>query len=326
MAATNIDIRSLIDALSPEVTDRFQRGYAEAWAKSNAWHKSLVDRLPTENDNFNLLLEVDNNYIHFAPIGTAPDISAMVTKYWPVRLEKVIPTGVWILETQLRDKLAVMQLTRRIDALTQYGVSASKIKVIDQLRFGNTNPAYVGYDGQQYFSNTHAVGAAGVAYDNLEPGDAISTAALTADNVNALIAKLMTVPAGPDGRPYPLVDPKFTVIVPPQLAKAAKEIANNTWTPDSNRFTENVMKGWFDVVVEPQLGTEPTTWYIILTDEGIKPWVNIYMDTPGSNVVVPLIAPTDRNVYDNDRFEWRFKAFEQTALVRFEFAIKVVGS
>lgn len=326
MAAITTDVRGLITALSPEVTNRFIRGYAAALAAQKPWWKDLIDRIPTENDNQNVLLEVDKDYLAFAPIGTAPQISPVEGKYWPVKLEKVLPTGASILVTQMKDRVALEFLKRKIDGMAQYAANANRIKLIDWLRTGDTNPAYLGYDGQQFFSSSHTVGASAASYDNLEPGDAIATDNLTSDNVFAIMAKLRSVPAGPGGRPYPLVDPIFYLIVPPQLEKAAKEIANNTWSPESGRFTENVLKGSINVIVDQDLATEPATWYVALSDQMVKPFMTLYMDTPDSGMVVPLIAPTDPNVLHLDRFEWYMKLFENTIGIRFEFVVKVVGT
>ncbi len=170
------------------------------------------------------------------------------------------------------------------------------------------------FDGQEFFDTAHptfinppATGAA--TYSNR-----YDTKPLDADGVNS-VRSAMAGFIGENG--YPLGVMPNLLIVPPQLERAALTVAHSTTyaapvvagsgiTPTAAMATiDNVMKGWFDVLVVPELANEPTVWYMADTTKPIKPLLFQPRIAPE---IIARFNPQDPAVFNLDRYTWGVRA------------------
>jgi hypothetical protein len=333
MATPNLSTQQLVQATSIEIAQYWDRNYQKAWAQLGDDFLKLMRRMETKNDNLHIIVDAEQHRIRFSPIGTPLSSQPVLKKQFRVPLIKVIPDGVSIPITSFQDRIAGPIVQREVQGMMAALVRASKLRIIESLNAGDSDPFWTTWDGAQFFDTSHAVGASGVTWGNLEPGDSLPSADLTVENIFLLISKLNLVPSGPDGLPFPLPNPTYYIIVPPQMHQQALEVSANVWSPVSGRFTENVaatqLKGMLNVIMEPQLGLSPdgadATWYFAVTTPESVPWLSMYQTGGGSGELIPLIEPWMTNVKDDDMYVWEAKSIEETFPIRFEQVVKVVG-
>lgn len=175
------------------------------------------------------------------------------------------------------------------------------------------------FDGTNFFSATHPNfilppnGVAGTYSNYFSSGDSTATP-LDADGVNTIRSKMASY-IGENG--YPLGVVPNLLIVPPQLEKAALTVAHSTTyamptvagssiTPTAAMATvTNVMKGWFDVLVLPELANEATTWYMADVTKPLKPLVYQPRVAPE---LIARFNPQDPAVFNLDRYTWGVRA------------------
>jgi phage major head subunit gpT-like protein len=133
------------------------------------------------------------------------------------------------------------------------------------------------YDGQPMFSTTHPVNmddASKGTYQNLRA----AAFALNAVNYNTVRAEMASY-NGADGKPLGILPD--TLVVPPQLEQAGRQILNADYIAPVGAFGQNAagqlqtntLKGSASLVVVPQLANEPTAWYLLVAGMAIKPFV-----------------------------------------------------
>lgn len=150
-----------------------------------------------------------------------------------------------------------------------------------------------GFDGQNFFSSTHDLDPAGNQSNNF------TSSALSATNFDTVWAA-MAAYTGEDGEPLGVM-PNL-LVVPPQLAKEAKEIVAAERLASG---ATNVLNGIVDVLVVPELANEATTWYLMDTTKGIKPFIWQLRETP---TLTQLTKDDDANVFMLDQYVWGIKA------------------
>jgi phage major head subunit gpT-like protein len=159
------------------------------------------------------------------------------------------------------------------------------------------------FDGSDFFSDAHptyAPAGSTQTYDNLY------ATALTHDNVDALWA-VMASYIGEDGHPMK-VDAR-TLIVPPQLKRAAREIAVATnvmkvvdGTSEKAAATiDNVMAGEYEVLVVPGLASVPTRWFLADFSKMIKPFIRQVRSEP---IIRSFDSGAERESFDNNEYTW----------------------
>jgi phage major head subunit gpT-like protein len=153
------------------------------------------------------------------------------------------------------------------------------------------------YDGTAFFATTgHSLGTH--AYANSY------NLALSADNFNTVWATMASI-VGEDGRPLGLQG--NLLVVPPQLKKAALEIMNATMTAHvfgSNTAAaaaDNVLKGWAEVLVIPELASNPNRWYVLDSSRRIRPFV--YQERRAPQFVA-RDRPDDPRVFEMRKFTY----------------------
>jgi phage major head subunit gpT-like protein len=91
-----------------------------------------------------------------------------------------------------------------------------------------------------------------------------------------------------------------TLMVPPQLEGLARLICEGEYVPQvygSNTAAApqpNMLKGTLKALVVPEFYMDPTTWYLLDTSNGIKPFIYQLREAPN---FVSLISPSDPKVF-----------------------------
>lgn len=205
------------------------------------------------------------------------------------------------------DRVAIEDDTLQVYSsmlVPELGMAAAKFP--DQLlkTILQSNPT--GFDGKALFATDHPVyDAGGSTYSNLYA----SGKALTADNFNTVWSD-MSAFKGEDGEPLGLIPD--LLIVPPQLRRVATEIVGATGVVKivqnvaatenvASAAIDNVMQGWCDVLVIPELANQATQWYVACTKRPIKPFV-YQVRSPLETVM--RTNPDDPKVFDQDQFTY----------------------
>ncbi len=162
----------------------------------------------------------------------------------------------------------------------------------------------VGFDGKALFANDHPTFNGAGTYDNL-----FASSALTAPNFDTNWS-VMASYTGEDGLPLTVM-PNL-LIVPPQLKRTALElmqssniaraVQNVAGTENVGAASiDNVMKGWCDVMVIPELSNQATTWYLADTSKPIKPFITQKRRAPE---FVSRDNIQDPKVFDQEKFTY----------------------
>lgn len=162
------------------------------------------------------------------------------------------------------------------------------------------------FDGRPWFDTAHSVFDKGAnTYSNYSA----SGMALSATNFNTVWSTMVSY-TGEDGQPL-LVNPG-TLFVPPQLKLVALQLMQATTAAQPIRNVagtevvagagiENMLKGWAEVVVLPELAGQPATWYLADTSKTIKPVVYQKRRAPE---FVSRVAPNDPKVFDQKTYTY----------------------
>jgi phage major head subunit gpT-like protein len=117
------------------------------------------------------------------------------------------------------------------------------------------------FDGSPFFSASHNLNAAGNQSNNF------TATPLNAANYDTVRTAMMSYT---DSSGEMLgVNPRL-LVVPPQLAKTAMDIVSAQFLAGG---ATNVLAGSAEVLVIPELGNQPTTWYLMDDSMPIKPLV-----------------------------------------------------
>lgn len=159
--------------------------------------------------------------------------------------------------------------------------------------------AYAGplaYDGLSLFHDAHLTyDSAASTYDNNFAGTALSAA-----NFNTVWAAMASY-TGEDGQPLGIM-PNL-LIIPPQLKRTALEILNASLVANAagTAGVENVLKGWADVLVIPELANAPTRWYLADVSKPMKP---IIYQNRRADQFVSRDNAQDPKVFDQKKYTY----------------------
>lgn len=157
-------------------------------------------------------------------------------------------------------------------------------------------------DGLNYFSNVHPVDfydASKGTYSNDFTSAGSGATPLTAAGFNTVFTAMNSY-VKEDGESLEIVPD--LLIIPSQLQYVARTILNTSFIAPSAvggitmvGSSENVLQGWADILVLPELNGDATTWYLACTSRAIKPF--IFQERQAVNFV-SRIAPDDPAVFD----------------------------
>jgi phage major head subunit gpT-like protein len=191
-----------------------------------------------------------------------------------------------------RDQLEDDNLGMYSSALVPQLAQAAK-KHPDQLikTLLQSNP--VGFDGVTLFHDAHPTfDAAGTTYDNN------FALALDATGFNTVWSTMASY-TGEDGQPLGIMG--GLLIVPPQLKKPALEVVNATLVAGASGGYTNVLQGWADVLVVPELANQPDVWYLADVSKPIKPFGWQVRRSPE---FVSRDSLTDPKVFEQEQFTY----------------------
>ena len=143
-------------------------------------------------------------------------------------------------------------------------------------------------DGQAFFSDTHYADPKNITTANTFDNKLALT--LDATNYNTAYQKMLEFPDG-KGRPMGLIPTHL--VVPPALRKTAKDIIQASTISTGG---ENVNKGEVEVIVEPLLSADATTWYLLSCDAGMP----FFVQEREALTTYVKNLPTDDNVFLDD--------------------------
>src|SRR5262249_1963645 len=135
------------------------------------------------------------------------------------------------------------------------------------------------FDGKTLFANDHPTYAKSASDPQTYSND--YTLELTPDNFSTVWSAMVSY-RGEDGQPLMVIPNRL--IVPPQLKQRAlsivqagtvaqiiQNVAKNQTVAAA--AVDNVLKGWAEPLVIPELSLMPNTWYLACSSRAIKPFV-----------------------------------------------------
>lgn len=174
--------------------------------------------------------------------------------------------------------------------------------LVNSLQNGQTQACY---DGQNFFDPSHPIDryAGQVSTGSVQQNYWSTGMGLTFDNYQNVRSNMLAY-KGEDGLPLG-VTPNL-LVVPPQLEVIAKLICEAESIAPQTLGTNtmvgantNVLRGTAKVLVLPELVNQATTWYLLDTSKGFKPFV--YQQRQAANIIT-LRDPTNENVFKRKKF------------------------
>lgn len=216
-----------------------------------------------------------------------PRVAQNLSEHSYTLVNKEFEGTVEIPRPQIRDDNLGMYSGR---IMPQLGVATKQHPDVLLASLLTANP--LAFDGLSFFNTAHLTFNGAGTYSN-----DFATSALSAANFNAAWATMVSY-TGEDGMPLGVV-PNL-IIIPPQLALVAKQILQSTTMvatgPGSTSAAiDNVLKGWADILVVPQLASAPTIWYLADVSKTIMPFVHQTREAP---IFVSRDNMNDPKVFD----------------------------
>jgi phage major head subunit gpT-like protein len=152
------------------------------------------------------------------------------------------------------------QLKMRIQAMAE-----EARRHVDQLVFGLLAAGFANgcYDGQSFFSASHAEGDSGTQSNK-------GTGALSAATYGAARAAMM---AFKDDRGKVMGVVPDTLVVPPGMESSARQILNSDYYPESGfEHIGNPWKGSARLIVSPYLA-DANDWFLLATGRAVRPLI-----------------------------------------------------
>jgi phage major head subunit gpT-like protein len=179
--------------------------------------------------------------------------------------------------------------------------------LVDIMQNGNSasNSRYLCYDGQPFFSTAHPTNIDNPSQFPNQSNYTVSGLALNPANYNTVRVTMMNY-LGADGKPLGIV-PNL-LVVPPQLEQVARQILNSDYTAPAaalggnaaSVMQSNTLQGSADLLVVPQLASNPGQWYLAQTGGPVNPFVFQERKAPDLQL---FVNPTDLNNWENREYK-----------------------
>lgn len=154
-----------------------------------------------------------------------------------------------------------------------------------------------GFDGVAFFAATHPLDPAANQSNNF------TSTALSAANYASVRASMMAL-KGADGQPLGVMPD--LLVVPPQLEGTARVILNAEMVADANGGgTTNVWRNSSRLLVVPELAGQATTWYLVDSSKGVKPFIFQQRKAP---LLTMMDSEKDENVFMQRQFMYGAEA------------------
>jgi len=193
------------------------------------------------------------------------------------------------------DTLDDAQLADTQMYVQQLAIAAERLPfdlVYDLLRNGQTRTCY---DGQYFFDTDHPVNIDDVSGTQ---SNYRTSFPLTRANYITARTDMMQWQAA-DTTPLG-VNPNF-LIVPPQLEDTARNIVEVDNIAIAGGVQSNTQKGTAKLIVIPELGVDPTTWYLGMADAGVKAML---LQNRQAARIVSRTNPDSENVFWSKMYEF----------------------
>lgn len=180
----------------------------------------------------------------------------------------------------------------------------------------NNGGAQLAYDGQFFFDTDHAEGASG-SQSNIVTGTGTTVAQITADFRSAR-SKLRSL-KDDRGKPYLRGDVKLLVVARPELEGILEELANAAFIAN----TENVLKGAFDLWINPYLDGatgKVNDYYVLHVGAPVRPLIVQMRRNPE---FVSLTDPGSEHVFKHRTFLFGVDGRYNAGYGLWQYAVKV---
>lgn len=324
--ANALNIQDIID-LHLILDDTYQTSYAKALAASDNWAMQFAKRVPTMDTHIRLPFLYETIGIETTEIGAERKFDNFLAQYVDIGV-KQYGGGATLHQTKFYNPIETQMVMDKIETLAIENAYYPLTRLVNALEYGDTDPYYTTYDGQQFFSATHSVGTPGVSWSNLTTGllyDPSNVGAV----YNAVKTNMRRIPWGPNGRYLIMNGAQWYVIVPPSLEIDGRKLFNNTWYLQNNLVGDNPFNGnaGATLIVEPRL-VDQNNWYVValLPGQSARPFVYVDQDIPGTKTLISNIDPTSPNVFYKGMLEWSLVGYGEVREGQFFLCTKVVNS
>lgn len=288
--------QATLDALRTQ----FTLGFDAAYQNTEVWHTKLASIIPSSAKSNTYGWIIDQTRMRE---WLGPRVALNLSEHEYVLTNKPFEATIELDRDDIEDDNLGLFASVTVPQLAEAARKHADELLADMLAL-NSGDGPVTFDGLQLFDDAHPTyDDAGTTYDNK------FALALTADNVET-VWETMASYTGQSGRPL-LVRPT-ALIVPPQLYRPALEIMNASWTVKAQTNVagaenvgaaaiDNVMKGWMEVIMIPELATDPTRWYCADLSKAMKPLI---VQNRRPDQFVTRDNPADPKVFDQKKYSY----------------------
>jgi len=290
---TTINLPAKLQALNEKVPQIFTAAFQNADVRTD----DIVNEVPIAYPSFTLAALADlpmmRDWIGEKQVKNLTVISHTATAQ-DQELTIKIP----------RDAVVYDNLGLYSDHITLMGNQARKLKdqrvariMLNGTAAGPQNQ-YVGFDGVPVFSAIHSFVEGGATQSNNNTGQA-----LDATNFKESYDQMLSL-VGAEGNTLGVVPTHL--VVPPQLRSAAIDILKPEFLANG---ASNTNRELVQLIVLPELAPASTTWFLVSTHAGIKPFGHFVARQPE---VISLTDPTSSNVFFNKEYLFSVEAKTET--------------
>jgi len=247
--------REVVRALSVSAKTIFEDGFAGA---NGVWSE-IATVLPSEqaSEDYGWLAELPQ----MREFGDERVIKSLSEFRYTIRnrkFEATIGVAREVIEDDRRG-----QVRMRVLGLIEAAQAHYDQLLFDLIRDGEVATCY---DGLPFYAANHKIGGQTVGN--------VDDLALTADNLEAVIAGMMQIPLAGGG---PMGVVPTHLLVPPALSFAARRLLASAYTPGAasaahGAQASNPLQGLLQLVVSPRLATT-TEWHVLDCGHSVRPFL-----------------------------------------------------
>jgi len=308
------ELRSIVE-LSDMVLDGWNIKYAEAIRGASSQFNMLAQTQRTNTEKVNIPFR--NTWDQLKSMELHEDMPYETkTAEFITRAIARYGKGVQISKFEWEEPHAQSVLMNAIDALVAETSYRKARAIANVLENGDTG-SILAYDGLNVFATNHTLN--NTTFSNLITGQNLDAAGFQVAK-----ARLRRIPLGADGSFLPMEAAKFFLVVPPELEEDARLLLNSDTIARENITARNPWQGAAEPIIS-ELLTDTNDWYLIATTPGLSPFVTVE-HTTSSPTLKAYIAETDRNVSENNLYQWNLQILEETYVVHYYQMVKVTNS
>lgn len=270
----------------------FERRFGEAYGATEPWWPKIATEIPSGAKS-NIYGWTAQTTLMREWVG--PRVAQNLSEHSYTLINKSYEATIELDRDEIEDENLGLFTRVTIPQLAQAAKKHTD-QLIKTMLQSNAFAGPTGFDGVSLFNDAHPTyDSAGTTYDNLFAGTALSAA-----NFNTVWSTMASY-TGEDGQPLG-IEPNL-LIVPPQLKRTALEILNASLVANAagTAGVENVLKGWADVLVIPELANAPTRWYLLDVSKPIRP---LLYQNRRADQFVSRDNPQDPKVFDQKKFTY----------------------